>query len=197
MPLEVPTCLFTGVPGWETEAEQRLLLTYAQGVPDAGVIVEIGAEFGMSASIFCLGARPGVQIFSIDLFPRDVLKVHRDNLREAGLAGRSLQLMGDSRVIGKNWTGWHSSNSSNIDLLFVDGDHSTEGVRQDIAKWTPHVALNGYIVFHDANANRPEAHPDVHKDVDKAIDEWAARESNKWMMVEICDSIRVYKRVAY
>ena len=36
-----------------------------------------------------------------------------------------------------------------LDLLFIDGDHSYEGVRKDYELYTPLVRKGGLIVFHD------------------------------------------------
>ena len=36
-----------------------------------------------------------------------------------------------------------------IDMLFIDGDHSYEGVKRDWSLFTPHVAPFGVVVFHD------------------------------------------------
>jgi cephalosporin hydroxylase len=36
-----------------------------------------------------------------------------------------------------------------VDLLFVDGDHSAEGVRADLALYAPLVRDGGWIAFHD------------------------------------------------
>jgi len=36
-----------------------------------------------------------------------------------------------------------------IDVLFIDGDHSYEGVKQDFEMYAPLVKKNGIIVFHD------------------------------------------------
>lgn len=38
---------------------------------------------------------------------------------------------------------------NNIDFLFIDGDHSYEGVRGDFNLWGPKVKKGGMIVFHD------------------------------------------------
>ncbi len=37
-----------------------------------------------------------------------------------------------------------------IDVLFVDGDHSEEGVRADFERWSPHLRQGGHLLFHDA-----------------------------------------------
>lgn len=36
-----------------------------------------------------------------------------------------------------------------IDLLWIDGDHSEEQVRMDVAGYAPKVRVNGFIAFHD------------------------------------------------
>jgi cephalosporin hydroxylase len=40
-------------------------------------------------------------------------------------------------------------NSHPLDLLFIDGDHSYEGVKADFANYNPLVRPGGLIVFHD------------------------------------------------
>ena len=40
-----------------------------------------------------------------------------------------------------------------IDLLFVDGDHSYKGVKSDFEKFLPLVTENGIIAFHDICAD--------------------------------------------
>ena len=36
-----------------------------------------------------------------------------------------------------------------VDLLFLDGDHSAEGVRDDFERYSPLVRSGGYVAFHD------------------------------------------------
>lgn len=38
-----------------------------------------------------------------------------------------------------------------IDFVFIDADHSEEGVRNDIIAWTPKVKKGGFIFGHDIN----------------------------------------------
>ena len=38
-----------------------------------------------------------------------------------------------------------------IDFLFIDGDHTYEGVKKDYETYSPLVNENGYIGFHDIN----------------------------------------------
>ena len=36
-----------------------------------------------------------------------------------------------------------------IDMIFIDGDHTYEGVKADWDLYTPHMSQFGYVVFHD------------------------------------------------
>jgi hypothetical protein len=44
--------------------------------------------------------------------------------------------------------------SDELDMVFIDGDHSEAGCERDWLCWRPHVRLGGRVVFHDARADR-------------------------------------------
>lgn len=190
-----PQSFATGVPGWETEPEQRLLLDLAAQVPENGLIVEIGGEFGMSASLFCYAAPASAEIITIDLFPGDLLEKHRANLAEAGFEGRSTQVATDSRS-------YKLAKKTKIDLLFVDGDHTYAGVKADIERFTPHITVGGHAAFHDSlppgSPAPPEDHPNyavarAHYEVMLAIDEWF--DPTRWEALPQVGTIRAFKRL--
>jgi len=56
-----------------------------------------------------------------------------------------------------------------LDLVFIDGDHSYEGVRLDIDLWLPKVREGGVISGHDYN--NTNKYGDAFKGVDKAVHE--------------------------
>ncbi|OWK25067.1 hypothetical protein AJ87_15155 [Rhizobium yanglingense] len=56
-----------------------------------------------------------------------------------------------------------------LDLVFVDADHSKEGVTEDIALWLPKVRAGGWIGGHDYC--NPD--PRFRFGVTEAVDEWA------------------------
>lgn len=204
-----PHSPITGVPGWESKPEQELLLRYAQQVPEQGIILEIGAEFGMSASIFCAGAKASVEIISLDLFPEDIYAAHRRNLAEAGYWGRTHCLQGDSHQsdYADVWrTAKLTGDPRPIDLLFIDGDHTYEGVSEDIRRWTPFVNLGGHVVFHDV-ATATNEHPHaLHYEIARAIARWGMASPSeltkqgqsrvgRWKSVEMVDTILVFERL--
>lgn len=188
---QAPLSHITGCPGWESDEEQDYLLSRAKEVPAGGQIVEIGGEYGMSASIFCRGAKKDVTITTVDLFPDrpegNLLDIHRANMAEAGYAGRSEQISADSRTY--EWNG------GPIDCLFIDGDHSYEAVKDDIASWVKFVKVGGVVVFHDcACETNPMPHI-LHFQVTRAVSEWFWGTKGKWTALDPVRSILSFKRV--
>ena len=59
-----------------------------------------------------------------------------------------------------------------FDLVFLDGDHSLEGVAADIEAWWPKVKPGGWLGGHDwSNPN-----PKFNFGVDEAVTRWVERE---------------------
>ena len=61
---------------------------------------------------------------------------------------------------------------NSLDLVFIDGDHSYEGVKRDIEAWLPKVKKGGWICGHDytrlsVSKAVHEFFPEVETDVDK------------------------------
>lgn len=184
---DAPKSHLTGCPGWETDDEQDYLYQLAQNVPTGGQIVEIGSEYGMSTSIFCKGAKLGIQITSIDIFPGDLLDKHLSNLREAGYGGRTNPIRANSNTF--QWDG------GPIDLLFIDGDHSTESVRADIDAFVKFVKVGGVVAFHDC-ANTANKNPHyMHFFVTAAVSEWFMGTKGKWKVLMPVNTILSFERI--
>jgi predicted O-methyltransferase YrrM len=188
---KAPLSVTTGIPGWETPAEEVDLISLASGLNPNSVIVEIGGEYGRSASQFAVAVKDigGVKIFTVDVFPKDhhfgadyggLLEVYRKNIDKSGLSRlvEITAIQGQSHLIAKDW-------KLKIDLLFVDGDHSYGGCKRDLESWVPHVKEGGTIVIHDY-AKDENSHP-LHHDVKRAVDEWHAE--TKYSMSHGADSL--------
>ena len=50
-----------------------------------------------------------------------------------------------------------------IDVLFIDGDHTYEGVKKDFEMYSPLVKIGGIIAFHDIVVHPPETKCNVNK----------------------------------
>lgn len=62
-------------------------------------------------------------------------------------------------------------NDRSMDFVFLDGDHSYEGVKADLAAWVPKVKVGGWICGHDYANALPQFD---FSGVDKAVNEWAS-----------------------
>jgi predicted O-methyltransferase YrrM len=136
--------------------DARVLLDAARG---ARRVVEIGVYEGASSVALCQALQAGSELHLIDPFG-----AHPDALPSGWGAtewatrrtvARALRARGD----GAPAVHWHVAMShdvaaawsgSEIDLLFIDGDHSEAGCELDWSSWQRFLAPGGRVVFHDA-----------------------------------------------
>lgn len=71
------------------------------------------------------------------------------------------------------------------DVLFIDGDHTYEGVKKDIINFWNNLTLNGYAIFHDYIAG---------SDVKRAVDELLI-ETKKGKIKEYVNSLLVVQKI--
>jgi predicted O-methyltransferase YrrM len=103
-------------------------------------IVETGRYNGGSCFVMsCANAE--VPIHSIDIAPQDDDRL-RTLLSEHGV-GQNIDL-----VVGDSQKGEYPD-IQDIDLLFIDGDHSYDGCLADLEQWFPRVVPGGHVVLHD------------------------------------------------
>lgn len=127
-------------------AEGELLERFAQG---ARTVVEIGVAEGVSASRLRNVMDPDGTLYLIDPFePGNIgisftRMIARRAVRAVGRRGRAVWFRKKSHDVARDW-------NEEIDFLFIDGDHSYEGVLQDWKEWTPHVRPGGRVALHDA-----------------------------------------------
>jgi predicted O-methyltransferase YrrM len=191
--LNTYTSIHTGVPGWETPEEEDLLAYYAMQVPENGSVVETGAEFGQSASIFAKFTPDSTQILSIDI---DQSSGAEENLREAGLDGRVLFVEDDALKAGQYWKSkskkWKVP--AKIDLLFIDDLHTKDHVLKELKAWSKHLKPTGHIILHDvAQSSNPLPHR-LHHEVAEALFEFLAVDSS-WEVTQRVHSIAVLSKV--
>jgi predicted O-methyltransferase YrrM len=130
--------------------EAELLAELASG---QRTVVEIGVYEGSSALVLCRALSPDADLHLIDPFV--------DESGWALPAGWGASASATRRVVaraGGPRVHWHVERSQDVgrrwservDVVFVDGDHSPEGVREDWEVWHRHVRQGGYVAFHDA-----------------------------------------------
>ncbi len=127
--------------------------------PGRRTVVEIGTYEGSSAVVFARAMDVEATLHLIDSYEGNALLFGWQGTERATrrVMERATRARGGPRVE------WHVARSTEvaerwsapIDLLFIDGDHSEEGTRSDWDGFSPHVAVGGVVIFHDARADHP------------------------------------------
>lgn len=159
------------------------LIEFAHFVRDErpGTVLEIGTRSGGTFFLLCRLADPRATVISLDLpggrwgggygayripvlrrmkQPRQTLHLVRGDSHDASSVDRVRRLLAGRP----------------IDLLFIDGDHSYEGVRQDFEMYAPLVRPGGAVVFHDIVPHRPLSGVDVSRFWNEAKARYSHRE---------------------
>jgi predicted O-methyltransferase YrrM len=126
------------------------------------VCVEIGSARGKSACAVGLALRRigGGKLYAIDPHSTtdwndtdsvDTLTIMKAHLEKAGVTDYVEIIRKTSGEAAKGW-------DKKIDLIFIDGDHSYEGVKADWDLFLPHLSEFAVVVFHDTIWDlRPDA----------------------------------------
>jgi predicted O-methyltransferase YrrM len=184
----------TGVPGWETSDEQEYLYTTARKF-DGGNILEIGGEFGMSASLFSKGA-PLAKIYSIDIrYDGPVGDAHKANLAEANLGTNVFRFSADSQKQATVDKIKKLIGAQSIDVLFIDGDHSITGAYNDLVLWSPLVKIGGVMLLHDTAATTNRMPHIMHFDVSHALAKWYKDNGANWQVIDNVNTITAFTRI--
>ena len=152
--------------GFMPDDEGLALHAAGRDAAPVGPLLEVGSYCGKSAVYLGSAARAGgTLLFSVDhhrgseenqagwehhdpevVDPgtgrMDTLPFFRRTIERAGLEDAVVAVVGDSPVIAAHWR-------TPLGLVFVDGGHAPDVVLADYEAWSPHVAADGALVFHD------------------------------------------------
>jgi predicted O-methyltransferase YrrM len=154
--VQLPSWL-EGVDGWLGEEIAGVLFRSARETarrrPDP-CVVEIGSWMGRSTIVIAKGLLDGEAngtVHAID--PHEIpgtRKVAEDRLAQlrANLATAGVEDVVEV-VAARSHDARPKFDDASVDMLFVDGDHSHEGVRLDIDDWTSSLRAPAIVGFHD------------------------------------------------
>jgi predicted O-methyltransferase YrrM len=162
--------LFKSIDGFLLDEEAVQIFDLAHALRDRNVVVvEIGSWLGKSSVVIgsALRFKKAATLNCIDPFdasgdarstrryhldasrlPASILDTFKLNVRRAGISKVVRVLQGLSHQVVKGWNG-------PIDMLFIDGNHELESVRQDFLQWSPFVKPGGIVAFHDTYFSPP------------------------------------------
>lgn len=153
--------------------EAALLYRLARDVRE-GPVAEIGRFKGGSTFIFAHALPAGIDLWSYDFhvalrpdMPGERLDEElRAALDRYGVADKVHLLVADSRTA--------EPPPGQLELLFIDGDHSYEGAKADLERWGAFVRPGGHVLLHDAvdTGGYGNHYPGVVRAVAEAGAEW-------------------------
>jgi predicted O-methyltransferase YrrM len=119
-------------------------------------VLEIGTLRGATLWTWSTLASPDALLIAVDLNePSSPLAV-RDTQRVEFVKGDSHRPETRERVE-------RILDGRRLDLLFIDGDHTYDGVRQDFEMYAPLVGEGGSVVFHDILRHSDPEDSEVHR----------------------------------
>jgi predicted O-methyltransferase YrrM len=132
-----------------TRDELLLLYTLAKRLR-GGTAVEIGSYLGASSCFLAAGCRrAGAHLYCVDTWLNDAMtEGPKDTWSE--FVANTERHRATITPIRQPSTEAAEHFSGRIDMLFVDGDHSIEGVRGDLHAWLPHLSPGAWLALHDS-----------------------------------------------
>jgi predicted O-methyltransferase YrrM len=132
------------IRGWLAPEEAETLYDAAKACRGRGVIVEIGSYRGRSTVCLGLGSRAGagVPVYAISIHEKKHFNRFTHNIESAGVDKLVTPVAGRSQDIAPDF-------EHPIELLFIDGRHGYEEVREDFEDWAPKLIDGGWLAMHD------------------------------------------------
>lgn len=118
-------------------------------------ILEIGTEKGGTLYLFTKVAPPDAKILSVSLYAPDTkrrLPLYRSFASKSQTVEVILGDSHDPRTLREV----SAVMNGRVNFLFIDGDHTYRGVREDFEMYSPLVTSGGIIAFHDI-ASKPSS----------------------------------------
>jgi predicted O-methyltransferase YrrM len=135
-------------------------LLYDLPMRENGYYVEIGCFAGATACLML--QRQKTNVISIDLGHPIPQSMVQENIKRFNVHNNSyIYLEGNSQ--SQDMVNQLKKITQEIDILFIDGDHTKEGVMNDFLLYHEMVVPGGYVVFDDYNDHEhsPEVKPTV------------------------------------
>jgi predicted O-methyltransferase YrrM len=126
-------------------------------------ILEIGNAWGGTLFLFAKVASPQAKIVGVDI-PEGYSEWRVNLYQSFGMPEQKIRLIRENShlpsTLGKIET---ALEGHKLDFLFIDGDHTYDGVKKDFEMYRKLVRKGGLIAFHDICIHPPETGCEVNK----------------------------------
>jgi len=172
-----------------TEREQTVLQKHAAGKLR---IVEIGVYEGFTTRRLAQSMAPAGELFAIDPFLAGRTGICWGKWiahREVNTAGsrRNVRFIEEFSYNAKDQV------QGSFDFIFIDGDHSIEGIARDWTDWSGRLSEKGIMALHDTRV--PAHNPAVSELGSFLYFESHIRHDPRFQLLEQADSLSILQRV--
>lgn len=145
------------IPGWCPEEEGEFLQQAVRDYAKEKIVVEIGSWCGRSAS--CMAEAGPKKVYCFDPYPAQSQAVTEAKSNGSGInAPLALEMMLNAvrhsngiiilyiqsgEMGGLQWVG------NKVSLLYVDGEHHSDTIKDELTAWLPHMSKDSAIIFDD------------------------------------------------
>lgn len=164
------------------------------------IVCEIGSWKGKSSYVLASGIKDRAgTLYSIDPFNGDgdaaSINTYKEEIKKLDASlqenfEKTMEQFGLRKSIRilpfKSQEARKKFDSDKIDLLFVDGNHEYDSVKDDYNLWSPLISSGGYIILHDVGA--------VHVDGPKRIFEECIAGNPNWKNVRIVGEMGIAEK---
>lgn len=136
-----------------TEAEREMVARWARGALRAA---EIGVYEGVTTCVIASVLADRGKLYAIDpFFPGRLGICYGKWIVRTALRRRGLS----DKVVFLEMLSWEANRAveGEFDFVFVDGDHSIEGIRRDWEDWSGRISPGGLIALHDTSVPAHDA----------------------------------------
>lgn len=170
-----------------TTAERDCLARYATG---RRRLVEIGVWHGVTTRRLRAAMHAQGILSAVDPFPVGRLGFSV----QQHIAHREVNSIANGRVVWLRTTGAVAARDHQpVDFVFIDGDHSEQGLLADWRAWSPLVEAGGIVALHDSRSTPERPIPDAGSV--KVTSEVILRDE-RFTVVDTVDSLTVLQRCA-
>jgi len=143
----------------QTSAGERACL--AKHAAGKQRLLEIGVWHGVTTRVLRSVMDPGATLYAVDPFPPGRLRFSFQYL----IAHREVGAVRNGKVVWVRATGEEAARRHRqqglppLDFIFIDGDHSYEGLKTDWTGWSPLLAPGGVVALHDSRDTKESPRP--------------------------------------
>ena len=171
-----------------TAAERDCLVRYASG---RRRLAEIGVWHGVTTSRLRRVMAPNAILLAVDPYPVGRLRFSMPMV----IARNEVSKIANGSVKWSRQTSVEVANlldpSDVFDFIFIDGDHTYEGLKGDWLAWTPRLVQGGIVGLHDSRSTPQRPIPDAGS---VRFTKEAILNDQRFELVEMVDSLTILRR---